>query len=200
MNKVVKSQNITLVSSKVAYEDRVKLNGHKGGVIWFSGLSGSGKTTLSQELQKHLFGRGLRSYVLDGDNIRSGLNSDLGFSDEDRSENLRRIAEVAKLFADSGTIVITAFIAPYAKDRRLAKAICGDFFHSVFINASLATCEGRDPKGLYKKARKGEIKNFTGIDDKYEEPEHPDLVIDTDKQTVEESLADLIKYVENHVF
>lgn len=195
----IKSQNITHILNSVTYEDRVEVNAHKGGVIWFTGLSGSGKSTLAQELSVKLFERGVKVYVLDGDNVRSGLNSDLGFSASDRSENLRRIAEVAKLFADSGMIVITAFIAPYSKDRNLARKVVGEFFHQVYINASLEKCEERDPKGLYAKARKGEIKHFTGIDDVYEEPEKMDIIIDAERLSIEESVLMLMDYIERNL-
>jgi bifunctional enzyme CysN/CysC len=150
------------------------------------------------ELEKRLFAKGYQVYVLDGDNIRSGLCSDLGFESQDRSENLRRVSEVAALFAKAGVIVITAFIAPYAEDRRRARTAMPDNFHSVYIKADLETCEKRDPKGLYAKARKGEIENFTGISDKFDEPENADLIIDNATNSIDESVAQLEKYVEEN--
>ena len=193
-----KSENITSANFRVSRREREIAQGHKGGILWFSGLSGSGKSTISNEVQARLFQKGYNVYVLDGDNIRQGLNSDLGFSAADRSENLRRVAEVANLFADSGTIVITAFIAPYKEDRHRARAIAPDNFHTVYIKADLATCEGRDPKGLYKKARKGEIKDFTGVNAPFEEPENPDITIENSKNSIEESVQQLLSYIEEH--
>jgi len=197
-NISTKSENITSANFRVSRREREIAQGHKGGVLWFSGLSGSGKSTISNEVQARLFQKGYNVYVLDGDNIRQGLNSDLGFSAADRSENLRRVAEVANLFADSGTIVITAFIAPYKEDRHRARAIAPDNFHTVYIKADLATCEGRDPKGLYKKARKGEIKDFTGVNAPFEEPENPDITIENSKNSIEESVQQLLSYIEEH--
>lgn len=154
-------------------------------VIWLTGLSGSGKSTIANELELALENKGVKSYVLDGDNIRCGLNSDLGFSDEDRKENIRRIAEVAKLFSDSGTIAITAFISPFRVEREAAKEIIGkENFIEVYVNAPIEVCERRDVKGLYKKARAGEIKQFTGIDSPYEEPLRPDVVAESDRATI----------------
>lgn len=195
----VKSTNIYAVESKVTLQQRNITNGHKGGVLWFSGLSGSGKTTLANELQQRLFSKGYQVYVLDGDNIRRGLNADLGFTRKDRAENIRRVGEVAALFADAGFIVITAFISPYKSDRSVARAAAPNAYHSIYIKADVKTCEKRDPKGLYKKARKGEIKEFTGISAPFEEPENADLIIDTTKQTVEESIASLVDYVEQNL-
>jgi adenylylsulfate kinase len=154
-------------------------------VIWLTGLSGSGKSTIANELELALENRGIKSYVLDGDNVRGGLNKDLGFSDGDRKENIRRIAEVAKLFSDSGTIAITAFISPFREERESAKEIIGKGnFIEVYVNASLSVCEKRDVKGLYKKARAGEIKQFTGIDSPYEEPLRPDVIAESDRATI----------------
>lgn len=194
----VKSQNITNVDFKISRAERELNNGHRGGVLWFSGLSGSGKSTLANELMTRLYRKGYNVYVLDGDNVRQGLSSDLGFSHEDRAENLRRVAEVAALFADSGTIVITSFISPYKHERDTARAISPDNFHSVYIKADLKTVEARDPKGLYKKARKGEIKNFTGVNDVFEEPENADLTIDTCTSNVADSIENLMKYVDEN--
>ncbi len=194
----VKSTHIHPVEMAVNAKERELLNGHRGGVLWFTGLSGSGKTTLAKELQKRLFARGYQVYVLDGDNIRSGLCSDLGFSPDERHENIRRVGEVAALFAEAGTIVISAFISPYKKDRDRARAASPESFHCVYIRADVKDCEKRDPKGLYKKARAGEIKDFTGVSAPYEEPENADLVIDTTNHDIEQSLAMLLDYVENN--
>ncbi len=195
----VKSTNIHEVDYHITPEQRSQLNGHKGGVLWFSGLSGSGKTTLAQELQRRLFTKGYQVYVLDGDNIRSGLNADLGFAPEDRTENIRRIGEVAALFASAGMIVITAFISPYRSDRHRARVAAANSFHSIYVKADVETCEKRDPKGLYKKARAGEIQEFTGISAPYEEPENADLVIDTTHKSIDESVALLLDYVEQNL-
>ena len=163
-------------------------------VLWFTGLSGCGKSTVANEVATKLKNMGNLTYVLDGDNIRHGLNKDLGFSPEDRDENIRRISEVACLFADAGVVTITAFISPYRKLRNFCRELAGDGrFLEIYTKASLETCEERDPKGLYKKARAGEIKNLTGIDAPYEEPENPELIVDTDKYNVEESAEIVIK-------
>ena len=189
------SGNLTAVDPGITPQERTRLNGHKGGVIWLTGLSGAGKSTLALALQHHLFARGCQVYVLDGDNIRMGLSKDLGFSAGDRSENIRRIGEVAALFADAGVIVVTAFISPYDSDRKRARASSAKDFHLVHVDAGIDVCEARDPKGLYKKARSGEIRDFTGISAPYESPGDPDLVIDTGTQTVENCVARLIDYV-----
>ncbi len=191
-----RSTNIIKVEQGVSDDERARMNGHRGGVIWFTGLSGAGKSTLSMELERRLFEKGYSVYVLDGDNIRFGLNANLGFSPEDRSENIRRVGEVAALFAQAGMIALTAFISPYRSDRDRARAAAPDRFHEVYVRADVATCESRDPKGLYQKARRGEIKEFTGISAPYEEPENPELVVDTSKHSIEECLAQLISYVE----
>lgn len=191
----VKSENITAVAHRVSADERWRVNEHKGGVVWFTGLSGSGKTTLAFELEQRLFAKGYQVYVLDGDNVRYGLSSDLGFSPEDRAENIRRIGEVAALFAEAGTIVISAFISPYIADRDQARKAAGDGFHEVFLAADLAACEARDPKGLYKKAHRGEIPDFTGVSAPYEAPENPDLAIDTGVLSVEDSIDQLIDYI-----
>ena len=169
--------------------------GHLSPVIWFTGLSGSGKSTLANALESKLFELGYKTYVLDGDNVRMGLNKDLGFSDNDRKENIRRIAEVANLFSDSGTLTLTAFISPFIEDRKIARDIIGDNFIEVWVKADLDTCVVRDPKGLYKKARLGEIKNFTGIDSPYESPENPELIIETDKLDIEQSIEIIIEHL-----
>jgi bifunctional enzyme CysN/CysC len=192
----VKSQNITAVDLRITPLQRTIANGHQGGILWFTGLSGSGKSTLALELQQRLFAKGYQTYVLDGDNVRGGLNKDLGFSADDRSENIRRVGEVAALFAQAGIIVITSFISPYREDRRRARAAAPDYFNSIYIKADLKTCETRDVKGLYKKARKGEISDFTGISAPYEEPEHADLVVDTQTLSIEESIALLVEFVQ----
>jgi len=191
----VKSANLFAVDDVITTNQRAFHNGHFGGTLWLTGLSGAGKTTLAQELEKRLFAKGYQVFVLDGDNVRTGLCSDLGFEHQDRSENLRRVSEVSALFAKAGVIVITAFISPYKEDRRKARNIMGENFHCVYIKADLKTCEKRDPKGLYKKARSGEIKNFTGISDAFEEPENADITIDTCSQTLEQSVQQLEEYV-----
>ncbi len=189
------ARNLTAVDHAVLHDERLLANGHSGGVLWLTGLSGSGKSTLAMALERNLFDRGRQIYVLDGDNVRQGLNRDLGFNPEDRSENIRRIAEVAALFADAGFIVITAFISPYREDRARARDAVGDGFHEVFVQAGLGTCERRDPKGLYVKAREGIIPEFTGISAPYEEPEAPDLVVDTDELSVAQGVRLLVDYV-----
>ena len=196
--KKIKSKNLVAVDSAVGLRDRWKANNHRSGVLWFTGLSGSGKSTLAVELERRLFPLGYHAYVLDGDNIRRGISADLGFSPEDRTENIRRIGETAALFANAGFIVITAFISPYREDRNRARAIKPERFHEVFVKADLETCEGRDPKGLYAKARSGEIPEFTGISAPYEPPEDPDLVIDTGDNDVDACAGELVEYVERH--
>ncbi len=191
-----RATNIVRVEQGVSNDERARMNGHRGGVIWFTGLSGAGKSTLSVELEHRLFEKGYSVYVLDGDNIRFGLNANLGFSPEDRSENIRRVGEVAALFARAGMIALTAFISPYRSDRDRARAAAPEHFHEVYVQADVATCESRDPKGLYQKARRGEIKEFTGISAPYEAPEAAELVIDTAKHSIEECVAQLISYVE----
>jgi adenylyl-sulfate kinase len=191
-----KSTNIRAVEHQVALEERWRANGHRSGILWFTGLPGSGKTTLSLELERALFGRGFQACVLDGDNIRHGLSEDLGFSAADRSENIRRVGEVAKLFAGAGMVVITAFISPYRADRERVRAIGGGLFHEVFIDAPVEVCERRDPKGHYAKARRGEIPFFTGVSAPYEPPPNPDLRIDTARWSVQESVERLIQYAE----
>ncbi|MFL5336237.1 MAG: adenylyl-sulfate kinase [Geminicoccaceae bacterium] len=195
----VRSTNITAVGHGVTREARSARNGHKGAVLWFTGLSGAGKSTLALALERELFAKGFHVYVLDGDNIRSGLNANLGFSPEDRAENIRRVGEVASLFADAGFIVISSFISPYRSDRERARAAAKDAFHEIYVKASLAACEERDPKGLYKRARKGEIPEFTGISSPYEPPERPDLVVPTDELSMEDCLAELIRFVEGRL-
>ena len=192
----VRSTNITAVGHGVTLDARTARNGHQGAVLWFTGLSGAGKSTLALALEAELFARGYQVYVLDGDNVRSGLNANLSFSPEDRAENIRRVGEVAALFADAGFIVISSFISPYRSDRQRARAAGGERFHEIYVKASLEVCEERDPKGLYKRARLGEIKDFTGIQSPYEEPENPQFVVDTAELSVEDGLAELLRYVE----
>lgn len=194
-----KSKNIYKVPHSVTPDMRAERFGHYGGVFWFTGLSGSGKSTLAVAVEHEIFKRGLNTYVLDGDNVRYGLNSDLGFSPEDRTENIRRIGEVAALQANSGVIILSAFISPYQEDRNKARAAAPNMFHEIYIKADLATCEGRDPKGLYKKARSGEIKEFTGIDSPYEHPTNPDLVVDTQSNDVETCVKQIVDYIEQSV-
>lgn len=172
-------------------------HGHDGGVVWLTGLSASGKSTLAMGLEACLIEQGYACYVLDGDNIRHGLNANLGFSPADRSENIRRAGEVAALFADAGLICITAFISPYRADRAIARAAASRcaVFHEVHVAADLATCEARDPKGLYRRARAGQLPQFTGVDAPYEPPEAPELTIRSGTQAVGESLADLVAYI-----
>ncbi|HEY0981035.1 adenylyl-sulfate kinase [Schlesneria sp.] len=195
-----KATNVTWHAHAVSKEDRCKLNGHKGAVLWFTGLSACGKSTIANAVDHKLHKLGKRTFVLDGDNIRMGLNKNLGFSAEDRAENIRRISEVAKLFASAGTIALTAFISPYRADRDKVREILPGEFIEVFVDASLETCEKRDPKGLYKKARAGEIKNFTGISDPYEAPEKPELVLDSNSKNIDELADEVIAYLEKNGF
>lgn len=192
-----KSKNIKWHPGEVTRADRERVHRHRGATLWFTGLSASGKSTLARAVEEKLFDRGCRVYVLDGDNVRHGLNRDLGFSPDDRTENIRRIGEVAKLFTDFGAIVLTAFISPYREDRDSIRAIMneGDFLE-VFVDCDLAVCEERDPKGLYRKARSGEIPQFTGISAPYETPEAPELVVNTARYDVEESADQVIAFLE----
>ncbi len=193
-----KSRNITWTNAPIKRGERIERNKHRSAILWFTGLSGSGKTTLSRQVEKALFGRGCQTYILDGDNVRFGLNRDLGFSPEDRTENIRRIGEVAKLMLDAGVIVLTAFISPYRTDRDINRELVeeGDFLE-IYTKCSLEECERRDPKGLYAKARAGEISDFTGISAPYEEPLRPELVVETDVHDedwcVELVIAELVK-------
>lgn len=193
------NSNLVWHEASVSKQERHARHNHKGCVLWFTGLSGSGKSTLANALDRSLFDAGLSTYVLDGDNIRHGLNKDLGFSDRDRQENIRRIGEVAKLFVDAGTIVSTAFISPFQSDRDQARVLLADGeFVEVYVKCPLEECERRDVKGLYKKARNGEIPQFTGISSPYEEPKGPEITVDTSAQTVEESIAQIIGWLEKH--
>ncbi|MGK5507242.1 adenylyl-sulfate kinase [Brevibacillus formosus] len=191
--------NIVWHPTTVTKQDRQKRAGHKSCVLWFTGLSGAGKSTLANAVEHELHQRGLASYVLDGDNIRHGLNRGLGFGAEDRRENIRRIGEVTKLFVDAGVITLTAFISPYREDRELARNLveAGEFIE-VYVKCSLEECERRDVKGLYEKARSGEIGQFTGISAPYEEPVQAELVIESDKQTIEEAVQIVLTYLEKH--
>ncbi len=193
-----KATNIVWHETTVSKSEREKINGHRGCTLWLTGLSGSGKSTLANLVEKQLWERGAKAYVLDGDNVRHGLNQDLGFSPEDRNENIRRIGEVAKLFTDAGVINITAFISPYRADRDRVRAImdAGDFVE-VYVQCDLDECEKRDPKGLYKKARAGEIPEFTGISAPYEAPENAELVVTTTSQSAEQSAAEVLGYLES---
>jgi bifunctional enzyme CysN/CysC len=198
VHKQVKSSNITWSESQVRYQDRVERNGHPGLVVWMTGLSGSGKSTLARALEKELFERQMQAYVLDGDNMRHGLNANLSFSPEDRVENIRRVAEVAKLMADAGVITVTSFISPYRLDRVRAREIVsssGVEFVEVYVSAPLEVCEKRDPKHLYKKARAGEIKGFTGLDAPYESPENPELILETGEESAEACLDRLLEFL-----
>jgi bifunctional enzyme CysN/CysC len=192
----VRATNVQRIEHRVSIAERARRNGHAGGVLWLTGLSGAGKTTLAFEAERRLFALGYQVYVLDGDNVRHGLSADLGFLPEDRSENIRRVGEVAALMGRAGLVVITAFISPYRADRRRARAAAGGAFHEVYVQADIETCERRDPKGLYRKARAGLIPDFTGIDAPYEPPEAPELVIDTVACDVEESLGQLVGYAQ----
>jgi adenylylsulfate kinase len=195
----MKSSNVIYHQATVTRKRRNKLNKHRSAVLWFTGLSGSGKSTLAHALEEKLFQKGCRTFVLDGDNVRHGLNSNLDFSESDRTENIRRISEVSKLMLESGLIVMTAFISPFNKDRNEAKRlISNDDFIEIYCKASLETCEVRDVKGLYKKARAGKIKNYTGIDSPYEVPENPDLIIDTDNETLDNAVFIILNFLEKH--
>jgi adenylylsulfate kinase len=190
-----KATNITWHEQNVSAADLEKLHGHKGCTIWFTGLSGSGKSTLANAVAAALHAKGVSTFVLDGDNIRHGLNKNLGFSAADREENIRRIGEVGKLFTAAAVVNLTAFISPYRADRDKARALQPESFVEVFCDASLEVCESRDTKGLYKKARAGEIKGFTGIDDPYEAPEKPELVVDTGTRSIEECAIQVLEHL-----
>jgi len=193
---LMKTTNTIYHHATVTRERRNQLNNHKSVVLWFTGLSGSGKSTMSHALEERLFNKGCRTFVLDGDNVRHGLNSHLGFSDKDRKENIRRIGEVSKLMMEAGFIIMTAFISPFREDRIEVRNLIpnGDFIE-IYCKASLETCEARDVKGLYKLARTGEITNYTGINSPYEVPENADLIIDTDQETVEDSVSIIISFL-----
>ena len=188
--------NIHTTSYSILQNDREKLNTHQSFVIWLTGLSGSGKSSIAQQIERDLHQQKTHCFPLDGDNIRTGLNSDLSFSNEDRSENIRRIAEVSKLIMQSGSIVIVSFISPFEKDRMIAKEIIGrDQFIEIFIDTPLIICKSRDPKGLYKKVNNGEIKNFTGIDSPYEKPTNPDLIVTTEGKSIQKCVDEILNFV-----
>jgi len=188
--------NIFPFQGSIQQSDRHCLNGHRSALVWFTGLSGSGKSTLAHALEEHLFNMGIRSYVLDGDNIRCGLNSDLGLNPKDRKENIRRIAEVAKLMVDSGILVFAAFIAPYRNSRRFVRELMSGLpFYECYVSCPVDVCEARDPKGLYKKARKGEITNMTGLTAPYEEPETPELTLETNLMPLNQCVEQLINFL-----
>ncbi|WP_238358059.1 adenylyl-sulfate kinase [Cohnella zeiphila] len=191
------SRNVTWQRSSLTRRDRSQRFGHPSYVLWFTGLPGSGKTTLAFAMEKELHGRGIASYVLDGDNVRHGLGRDLGFSEADRKENIRRVGEVSKLFVDAGLVVLAAFVSPNEADRGMVREMLapGEFIE-IYVKCPLAECERRDPKGLYKKARGGQISNFTGIGAGYDAPVRPELILDTENRPAAESVADLIRYLE----
>jgi len=194
----MKTPNTIYHNATVTRQRREKLNNHKSVVIWFTGLSGSGKSTLAHSVEEELHKLGCRTFVLDGDNVRHGLSSNLTFSDDDRKENIRRIGEAAKLMMEAGVIAMTAFISPFREDRdNVRRLLSQEDFIEIFCNASLDLCESRDVKGLYKRARAGEIKNYTGIDSPYEAPNNPELVIDTDGETLEESATKVIEFLKS---
>lgn len=195
----ITNENTVWHEPHIYRSDREKQNNHKSNILWFTGLSGSGKSTIANAVEHQLHQQGARTYVLDGDNIRKGLCKDLGFSDADRTENIRRIGEVSKLMLDAGVIVLTAFISPFRKDRGIVRDLvpAGDFIE-IFCDAPLDICETRDPKGLYKKARAGQIPEFTGITSPYEEPENPELVLKTGSISVDECVKDVLDYMRNH--
>lgn len=194
-------RNVVWHETLVGRQDRNRMNKHRSGLVWFTGLSASGKSTIAHHLEKELFERGIRAYVLDGDNVRHGINSNLGFSREDRKENLRRIAEVARLFMDAGVVVLAAFISPYREDRAFVRDTVGaDSFFEIYVRCPIAVCENRDPKGLYKKARAGVIKGYTGVDAPYEEPERPELTLSTDELTVDESVRKVLELLDARRF
>ncbi|MCM2535531.1 adenylyl-sulfate kinase [Neobacillus pocheonensis] len=196
-----KSSNVVWHEASLTKQLRREQNGHQSFVIWFTGLSGSGKSTVANAVAKRLFDNGIKNYVLDGDNVRHGLNKDLGFSEDHRKENIRRIGEVSKLFVDGGQVVLTAFISPFAADRELVRNLLEeDEFVEVYIKCPIEECEKRDPKGLYVKARKGIILDFTGIDSPYEEPVNPELTIETNTYSLEESVEQIIAYLKKRKF
>lgn len=190
-----KSTNVVWHQATVGRGDRERLNGHKGAILWFTGLSGSGKSTLAHEVEAELHKQGCQTIVLDGDNVRHGLCRDLSFSDEDRKENIRRIGEVAKLFTAAGVIVLTAFISPFRDDRRRVRNLALEDFVEIYCNCDIGICEERDVKGLYKKARAGEIKDFTGISSPYEPPEHPEITVNTGGETLGECVRKIVAHL-----
>lgn len=193
-----KSDNVVWHHMSVRREDREQLLKQRGRLLWFTGLSGSGKSTVASAVERKLHDMGKLTYLLDGDNVRHGLNSDLGFTKEDRIENIRRIAEVSKLFVDAGIITICTFVSPFREDREKVRKLLGEDFIEVFIDCPLEVCEQRDPKGIYKKARSGQIKNFTGIDSPYEKPENPELIVSTHLNSLEQCVESIISYLDNN--
>lgn len=194
------AKNLKWHHSSITKEQRREQNGHRSFVIWFTGLSGSGKSTLANAVAQVLFERKIGNYVLDGDNTRFGLNKDLSFSEKDRKENIRRVGEVAKLFVDSGQVVITAFISPFREDRNTVRQLMGrDEFIEIYVKCPLEECEARDVKGLYHRARKGEIKDFTGIDSPYEEPGNPELIVETSIYSLEQCVSQIMTYLEEQM-
>lgn len=199
--KVLKENHVVWDDRFVKRSERNRLNNHKSGLVWLTGLSASGKSTIAHLVERELFSKGVRTYVLDGDNVRHGINSNLGFGREDRKENLRRIAELSKLLIDAGMVVLAAFISPYHEDRSyIRKKLEGDNFIEVYVKCPVEECEQRDPKGQYRKARAGIIKEYTGISSPYEEPENPDLVLDTEKDDIETSVRHVLEYLEKRKF
>jgi adenylylsulfate kinase len=194
------SSNTVWHQATVTRVRREEKNGHKAAIVWFTGLSGAGKSTIAHALEEHLHLHGCSTYVLDGDNVRHGLCGDLGFSVDDRHENIRRVGEVANLFVDSGIIVLTAFISPLSADREQVRRIAGPDFVEVYCRCPLEVCESRDVKGIYRKARAGEIEDFTGISSPYEEPDNPEVVVDTVTMSIDESVAAVLAYLNSHVF
>lgn len=193
-----KKNNVKWFNGFVGQEQREKLHGHKGAAIWFTGLSASGKSTIAHHLEMQLYKMGHSTYVFDGDNVRHGLCKDLGFTAKDRSENIRRISEMTKLFIDAGIIAITAFISPYKKDRQQVRLLTGEEkFLEIYVKCPIEVCEERDPKGIYKKAKKGDIKNFTGISAPYEPPEKPDLIIESNKEGIDMAVEKVIHLLKN---
>lgn len=196
--KKMKKKNIKWHEGKVVKSNRHQLHGHNSALLWFTGLSGSGKSTISVEVEKSLHEDGIHTYRLDGDNIRHGLNQDLSFSIEDRKENIRRVGEVSKLFVDAGVLTLAAFISPFKEDRAFVRSLLQQQeFIEIYVHASVKTCIQRDPKGLYERVVKGEIKDFTGIDSPYEIPESPEIIVDTECQSIEESVEQIVQYLKN---
>jgi adenylylsulfate kinase len=195
------TKNIVWHETLVDRQDRNRMNKHKSGVVWFTGCPASGKSTIAHHVEKELFERGIHCYVLDGDNVRHGINANLGFSREDRKENLRRIAELSRLFVDAGVVVLAAFVSPYREDRESVRQIVGpELFFEVYVKCSLETCEKRDPKGQYKKAKAGIIKEYTGVSAPYEEPENPEIVLDTEELDVESAVKKVLEFLDRKKF
>jgi len=195
---LMKSKHITWHPSVISKKERQQLQGHQSMVLWFTGLSGSGKSTLCTTIEKKLYDSRISTYILDGDNVRHGINGNLGFSPEDRAENIRRVGEISKLFVDAGIVILTAFISPYQRDRDQARKLLGNHeFIEIYVKCSVEECERRDPKGLYEKARAGEIRNFTGISAPYETPVDPEIIIDNENQSIEVSANQVIRYLKN---